>query len=147
MAISKTHNSIIALILFALLILPVVVLPTAGIFGAILAEIEGWTMLDGYLYVISNLTGLGNPLTIASPVSPDGIHFALIVSVWSMTIAGAAIGVVGNFSCIVTAARWSEGTFEGNSGTKVAVLPAAEAGEEDGGGSRTLPAIKSNLEV
>ena len=107
-------------------------------------------MLDGYLYVISNLTGLGNPLTIASPVSPDGIHFALIVSVWSMTIAGAAIGVVGNFSCIVTAARWSEGTFEGNSGTKVAVLPAAEEGregEEDGGGSRILPSIKSNLEV
>ena len=37
----------------------VVVLPCAGLLGALLAEIEGWSIADGYLYVISNLTGLG----------------------------------------------------------------------------------------
>lgn len=71
--------------------------------------IQRWTVKEGYLYVISNLTGLGNPLTTLSPETAGGVYFCLLVSIWSMTIAGAAMGTVGNFKCLATLAGWSEG--------------------------------------
>jgi len=103
--------SALALVVFLTLVTPVVVLPCAGLLGALLAEIEGWSIADGYLYVISNLTGLGNPLTDATPDTDAGIYFALLVSIWSLTIAGAAISILGNFDCMSTLANLAEGDY------------------------------------
>jgi hypothetical protein len=45
-----TVISVQTLKVFAGLIVPATVLPTAGIFGTILAQVEGWSLKDGYLY-------------------------------------------------------------------------------------------------
>ena len=44
----------------------------AFICGALLAWAESWNVVVGFYYVISNLTGLANPLTNQSPESSLG---------------------------------------------------------------------------
>jgi len=76
-------------------------------FGSILAIAEDWTAHDGFLYVISNLLGLGNPLSNLSPSSDFGIWIDILVAVWSLSVASAFIGIVGNMQFIRNLAeRW-----------------------------------------
>ena len=77
---------------------PAVVLAVAAVLGGILAAVEGWRYEDGFLYVISNLCALANPLTDVGPDSEAGMFFDILVALWSLAISGAAIGVVAALS-------------------------------------------------
>ena len=102
LSISNKHSSATALVFFAVVIIPAVFTPTAAIFGSILAAAEGWTVKQGYLYVISNLSGLGNPLTpevLARVISWDLFLFFLrVLFITHFTIRQSAFSSVSKFS-------------------------------------------------
>ena len=53
----------LALLVSAVLVIPVFMLLIACVFGVAIALIEGWPLSVGFMYFASNMTGLGNPLT------------------------------------------------------------------------------------
>ena len=86
--------------LFVFVIVPVIVLAVAFIFGLILAEVEGWGIIDGFYYITSMLCGLPNPLTDVEPESTGGKIVDIIIAIWALALAGTVIGVVGGMSII-----------------------------------------------
>jgi hypothetical protein len=68
------------------------------IFGCILGGFENWRAWTGFLYVSSNVCGLGNPLTDASPHTHGGIMVDILTSFWSIGVSGTIMGVVGGLT-------------------------------------------------
>ena len=85
---------------FVFVFIPVVVMLMGAIFGLILAEVEGWTIKDGFYYIISMLCGLPTPLTEVDPDTDEGKLVDVIVALWALALAGTIIGVVGGLSVI-----------------------------------------------
>jgi len=48
--------------------------------------------------IAGNICGLGTPLTSESPTSTFGKLLDVLIAVWSMSVAGIVIGLVGSFS-------------------------------------------------
>jgi hypothetical protein len=68
----------------------------AYILGAVFSVIEkGWSVHESFLYLISAMTGLGNPLTNETPSSPAGKLVAIIAALWQLSIGGTIIGLTG----------------------------------------------------
>ena len=93
-------RSTVSFMLFVVVLCPAIVLGMGVFFGALLAEVEGWTFLDGCFYVLSNLTGLATPLTESTPESTGGKVFDVLVAVWSLSLAGVIFGVLGSLSVV-----------------------------------------------
>ena len=85
--------------LFVFVVVPVIVLAVAFIFGLILAEVEGWDIVDGFYYITSMLCGLPNPLTDVEPDTTEGKIVDIVIAIWALA-AGTIIGVAGGMSII-----------------------------------------------
>jgi len=93
------ERPLLTFVLVALVLIPIAVGVISSGLGGFLAVVEGWTWWDGFLYVTSNLVGLGNPLTeveVAEEIGPQ--LFDLLIAVWSLSISGTAIGIIGALS-------------------------------------------------
>mmetsp|Transcript_12535 Transcript_12535/g.33562 ORF Transcript_12535/g.33562 Transcript_12535/m.33562 type:complete len:364 (-) Transcript_12535:120-1211(-) len=100
----QTRTSyLLVFLLFGLVLVPALSLLLATIFGAILAVIEAWTPWDGILYVISNIAGLGNPLTSNSPTTGSGTIFDIIISLWALGLFGSIVGMVSSLTWTTSA--------------------------------------------
>lgn len=86
--------------LFAFVLVPLVVVPFSLLFGGILAAIEGWSFLDGFYSVISNVLGLPNPLVDSTPNDDFGRLVDIVVSLWSIGITGTVIAMVGGMTLV-----------------------------------------------
>ena len=98
-------------IFFVLVVVPVLVIAVSFFFGLILAEVEGWKVMDGFYYVTSMLCGLPAPLTDAEPDSTEGKILDIIIAIWSLAVAGTVIGVVGGMSFINVFIETAEASF------------------------------------
>ena len=85
---------------FVFIFIPITVMLMGAFFGAILAEVEGWKIKDGFYYIISMLCGLPTPLTEVDPDTDEGKLVDVIVALWALALAGTIIGVVGGLSVI-----------------------------------------------
>ena len=91
------------------IIFPLLVGLVCLFFGAFLSWAEGWGIGDGFYYVISNLCGLANPLTNASPTTSGGKALDVYVALASISVFAAVITMVGYFSMWNTLMRRFEG--------------------------------------
>merc|ERR1740130_741894 len=98
---------VVLLIVFGI---PVIVCVLAWLFGSILAVCEGGSAYNGFLYVIGNLCGLATPLTNVSPDSTLGTIVDILVAIWSLSVAGTIIGLIGSFAVINDFGGNMEGT-------------------------------------
>jgi len=96
---------------FVLVVVPVLVIAVSFFFGLILAEVEGWKVMDGFYYVTSMLCGLPAPLTDAEPDSTEGKILDIIIAIWALAVAGTVIGVVGGMSFINVFIETAEASF------------------------------------
>ena len=85
---------------FVFIFIPITVMLMGAFFGAILAEVEGWKVKEGFYYIISMLCGLPTPLTEVDPDTDEGKLVDVIVALWALALAGTIIGVVGGLSVI-----------------------------------------------
>lgn len=97
-------------ILIVVVAIPLLVMAMALIFGSLLAGLEGWVWSTGFYYVVSNLVGLGNPLTNVSPDTTVGKLVDIVIAVWSLSLAGAVIGIIASFSIFDDMANTLEGS-------------------------------------
>merc|ERR1712216_56594 len=96
---------------FVIVVVPVLVIAVSFFFGLILAEVEGWKVMDGFYYVTSMLCGLPAPLTDAEPDSTEGKILDIIIAIWALAVAGTVIGVVGGMSFINVFIETAEASF------------------------------------
>jgi hypothetical protein len=89
---------IMVFIVFVFAVVPGILCIAALIFGALLADAEGWSWQDGFLYVITNLCILGGLLTSVSPTSDRGRAVDIIIGLYSLSVQGTVIGIVGTLS-------------------------------------------------
>lgn len=61
-------------------IIPLFLVFLSSIFGSLLAFLEGWKVVDGIYYILSNLLGLATPLTDVLPTTYGGDIIDIIVS-------------------------------------------------------------------
>ena len=125
-------RQLLVFLLFCFVLVPAVVLAVAAVLGGILAAVEGWRYEDGFLYVISNLCALANPLTDVGPDSEAGMFFDILVALWSLAISGAAIGVVAALSFTEQLTKTIDGSEPELDGKQVeALVHAASKGAID----------------
>ena len=89
---------LVVFIVFVFAVVPGILCIAALIFGALLADAEGWSWQDGFLYVITNLCILGGTLTSVSPTSDRGRAVDIIIGLYSLSVQGTVIGIVGTLS-------------------------------------------------
>lgn len=85
---------------FVFVFIPITVMIMGIVFGFILAEVEGWSVKDGFYYIISMLCGLPNPLTDVTPENDEGKIVDIVIALWALSLAGTIIGIVGGMSVI-----------------------------------------------
>eukprot|EP00614_Pseudopedinella_elastica_P007107 CAMPEP_0172607464 /NCGR_PEP_ID=MMETSP1068-20121228/27648_1 /TAXON_ID=35684 /ORGANISM="Pseudopedinella elastica, Strain CCMP716" /LENGTH=533 /DNA_ID=CAMNT_0013410483 /DNA_START=33 /DNA_END=1634 /DNA_ORIENTATION=+ len=76
---------------FYVLYVPIATAIVAGILGLILAEIEGWNLQSGILYMVSLACHITNPLNDDTPSSTLGVIYVLIISAWAVCYIGVLI--------------------------------------------------------
>ena len=89
---------LLVFIIFVFMIVPAILCIASLIFGALLADAEGWSWSDGFLYVITNLCILGGTLTSVTPTTDRGRAVDVIIGLWSLSVQGTVIGIVGTLS-------------------------------------------------
>lgn len=100
-----------AFMTFVFFVVPVAVIAIAFIFGVLLAEVEGWSIMDGFYYVTSMLCGLPTPLTTVEPDTDEGKIMDIIIAIWALAVAGTIIGVVAGMSFITRLIDSAEAAF------------------------------------
>jgi hypothetical protein len=126
-------RQLFAFLVFVIIVVPVLVLIVSLFFGLILAEVEGWPIMDGFYYVTSMLCGLPAPLTDVEPDSTEGKIMDIIIAIWALAVAGTVIGVVGGMSFINVFIETAENAFA----KKKQVQPDDEQFQEMTSGSET----------
>eukprot|EP00658_Telonema_sp_P-2_P053704 TRINITY_DN4231_c0_g1_i1.p1 TRINITY_DN4231_c0_g1~~TRINITY_DN4231_c0_g1_i1.p1 ORF type:complete len:211 (-),score=54.74 TRINITY_DN4231_c0_g1_i1:106-738(-) len=106
------HTPVHRVVIFTFVIVPVAVLIIAFCFGALLALLEGWTVRQGFYYVVGNLTGMATPLTTVTPTSTYGKMVDVIVAVYSLALAGLIIGLMTNFALVNEVTEKVEGMMD-----------------------------------
>ena len=109
---SEFWRQLFAFLIFVIIVVPVLVIVLSLFFGLILAEVEGWPIVDGFYYVTSMLCGLPEPLTDVQPDSTEGKIMDIIIAIWSLAVAGTVIGVVGGMSFINVFIETAESAFQ-----------------------------------
>jgi len=79
-----------------LIYIPVVLLLIAVPTGGILCLMESWSFDAGYLFMISQILGLANPLVANSPHTVDGIFFELLCTSIELCLSGTVLGIITN---------------------------------------------------
>ena len=73
-------SSLASFLLFNIILAPGYLLLTCLCLGAILADIEGWTILQGFYYVACNVTGIG-PFFVPEALSDFGEAVVVATSI------------------------------------------------------------------
>ena len=89
---------LLVFVVFVVIFVPAILCIASLIFGALLADAEGWLWSDGFLYVITNLCVLGGQLTAVTPTTDRGRAVDVIIGLWSLSVQGTVIGIVGTLS-------------------------------------------------
>jgi len=82
------------LCVFIFVLFPLLSIFLATIFGGLLAWAENTTFLHGFLYVVSNLLGMANPLTNWEPTTGTGV--VIVIDIYTAVAALISFGIMLN---------------------------------------------------
>ena len=85
---------IIFLCVFIFIIFPLLSIFLATIFGGLLAWAENAKFIHGFLYVVSNLLGMANPLTDWVPTT--GLGAVVVIDIYTAVAALISFGIMLN---------------------------------------------------
>jgi len=80
--------------IFSTILLPVAVALTAVVFGGLLAAGEGWSYVDGFMYVMRDVLDVGIELTNAKAEGTSGIVWDVFISFWALGVVVVAFSFV-----------------------------------------------------
>ena len=72
--------------IFSTILLPVAVALTALVFGGLLAAGEGWSFVDGFMYVLRDVLDVGVELTTVTAEGTSGIVWDVFISFWALGV-------------------------------------------------------------
>jgi hypothetical protein len=82
------------LCVFIFILFPLLSIFLATVFGGLLALAEKTAFLHGFLYVVSNLLGMANPLTEWEPTT--GIPIVVVIDIYTSVAALISFGIMLN---------------------------------------------------
>ena len=88
--------------------IPLCVMFVSLMFGALLAYQEEWKWHEGFYYVVGNVVGLATPLTAVEPGDDFGKIIDIVIAVWSLSITGCAIGIIGGSALVQQFIQYAE---------------------------------------
>ena len=150
MALPKCCSQFMAFFLFGIIFVPTAVFLIGAFFGAILMAIEcGEAQADPetldvalmcsfyewWKYVLGNLTGV--VLTNVSPASGHVVTevMDLLIAIWSLTVAGLVIGIVGSLAWVNSVAEATDSGLQSRVSKALArFTKEARARAQDGDG-------------
>jgi len=103
-----------ALCLTFFIYIPVSILILALLTGGIIAALEGWVLVDGFLYMIGAICGIEDPLTASSPDTDPGNFFAAVCFLIELCVGGVIIGIVGAHPVVARYVTFVEGDWSAN---------------------------------
>jgi len=77
-------------------VIPAAMTLLALLTGLLMAGCEGWTVREGFFYMVGALLGLANPLTNVAPVLPVSLLIECICISIELALAGAIIGITAS---------------------------------------------------
>ena len=80
--------------IFSTILLPVAIALTAIVFGGLLAAGEGWSYVDGFMYVMRDVLDVGIELTKAKVEGTSGIVWDVFISFWALGVVVVAFSFV-----------------------------------------------------
>eukprot|EP00419_Tripos_fusus_P063632 CAMPEP_0172912778 /NCGR_PEP_ID=MMETSP1075-20121228/189100_1 /TAXON_ID=2916 /ORGANISM="Ceratium fusus, Strain PA161109" /LENGTH=219 /DNA_ID=CAMNT_0013771349 /DNA_START=209 /DNA_END=865 /DNA_ORIENTATION=+ len=87
-------DSIFGFLRYLLLYIPVVLMLIACVTGGFLAIFEEWTFEQGFLYMVSSVAGLANPIVNLEVTTAEGAFVECLCICIELGLGGAIIGVV-----------------------------------------------------
>lgn len=80
--------------IFSTILLPVAIALAAIVFGGLLAAGEGWSYVDGFMYVMREVLDVGIELTKAKVEGTSGIVWDVFISFWALGVVVVAFSFV-----------------------------------------------------
>jgi hypothetical protein len=113
MRLKRQLQRSIAILLASLFVgLPVMLCILSLVTGAIIAQVEDWSVGDGVLYMGAALAALANPLTGATPKTSTAMFVEVVCISVNIAVSGAVIGIVMDSMTSFDIQWWSEHTSE-----------------------------------
>lgn len=78
------------------ILIPTVMFLLAFFTGLLMAASEGWSVRQGFFYMIGALLGLANPLTSVAPLTPASLLIECICISIELALAGAILGIAAS---------------------------------------------------
>jgi len=102
-------------LVLTVLTIPFTLVLMSLILALFLARLEGWDVWTSFLFMISMLCGLGDPLTPVTPSTDKANFFVLLCSVIELSLGGAMIGIIGGHPKVTHFLAYVEGNLESES--------------------------------
>jgi len=80
--------------IFSTILLPVAIALAAIVFGGLLAAGEGWSYVDGFMYVMRDVLDVGIEMTKAKVEGTSGIVWDVFISFWALGVVVVAFSFV-----------------------------------------------------
>jgi hypothetical protein len=75
--------------------IPVMILLLSLLTGGVMAALQDWSFVDGFLFMVGAICGIEDPLTASRPDSDIGNFFAALCYLIELCVGGVIIGIVG----------------------------------------------------
>jgi hypothetical protein len=89
--------------------IPVLIIILALLTGGVMAGLEDWAFVDGFLFMIGAICGIEDPLTASSPASNIGNFFAALCYLIELCVGGVIIGIVSEHPILAGYVKLVEG--------------------------------------
>jgi len=101
------NKRVLCLVLF--LIVPAMLVILAVASGLIVALLEDWTVLYGFLFMIGNLCGVQTPFTQDTPQTVEGNFVTCLCFTLELAVSGVIIGIIGDHPALHNLMDFLEG--------------------------------------
>jgi hypothetical protein len=95
---SKCNGGWCDVLLLLVVVCPLLVIVTSFALGANLAGVEGWSVMDGFYYVLGTMTGQPNPFVSNSPSTTFGKSIDIVYSIYAFVLSAVITGAVSMLS-------------------------------------------------
>lgn len=127
----KVPESTCGFLAFLFIITPVTMFVLTWIIGALMAGIEGWSLLDGYYFMAASMASLANPVGDAVPETALGAFFECLCLAIELCVGGCILGMVASHPATLKLCDFLEGSQRAAGAQTMFQLQLQDLSKED----------------
>eukprot|EP00928_Gymnodinium_smaydae_P032248 TRINITY_DN23407_c0_g1_i2.p1 TRINITY_DN23407_c0_g1~~TRINITY_DN23407_c0_g1_i2.p1 ORF type:complete len:340 (+),score=63.30 TRINITY_DN23407_c0_g1_i2:23-1021(+) len=115
-AIGFIPSTVLGLLRALFLYVPILLVLLSFLCGAVLAALEAWSLEDGFVYMIGQVCGIADPLTLVDVSTDEGYFFLIFCYIIELAVSGVIVGLIGSHPAIEMFITQLEGQGESEDG-------------------------------